>query len=154
ADDARADVTLLTFCSRTRPSLVLQEAIVVVDRDCEMTHAAIVDTEEIPGDWADREAHPSVILAPTGDGMLRRRSHGDLSTCGIPYLTELTPGEGVTREFSHARIGPLTPTSSIPARAGVRYRLRRIVSLVPQTSHNEPHIHAIRLLQQGQRIGF
>jgi trehalose/maltose hydrolase-like predicted phosphorylase len=154
ADDARADVTLVSFCSRTRPSLVLQEAVVVVDRDCDMAHAATIDTRDIPGSWVNREAHPSAVLAATVDGMLRWGSHGGLSTCGIAYLTELSPWEGATREFSHDRIGPLTTTYTARARAGVRYRLRRMVSLVPQTTHNEPHIHAIRLLQQGQRIGF
>jgi trehalose/maltose hydrolase-like predicted phosphorylase len=153
-DDATAEVSLLSFCSRTRPSLVLQEVVVAVDRDCDLVHAATVDTGEIPGSWVDRQAHPSVVLAPMVDGMLRWRSHGDLSTCGIAYLTEPFPNENVTRQFSHDQIGPLTTTYSFRARAGVRYRLRRIVSLVPQTIHNEPHIHAIRLLQQGQRIGF
>jgi trehalose/maltose hydrolase-like predicted phosphorylase len=153
-DDARAEVEIVSFCSRTRPSLVLQEAVVVVDRDCELSVSSIVDTGDIPGSWANREVHPSPVLGPATDGMLRWRSHGDLSTCGIAYLTELTPAEAVTRDFDRSQIGPLSTTYSFRARAGTRYRGRRIVSLVPQAIHNEPHIEAIRLLQQGQRIGF
>jgi protein-glucosylgalactosylhydroxylysine glucosidase len=154
ADDAGADVTAVTFCSRTRPSLVLQEAVVVVDRDCDLSHAVIVDTREIPGSWVNREVNPSPVLAAPIDGMLQWRSHGDLSTCGVAYLTEASPAEGATREFDRSRIGPLTTTYTFRARAGTRYRVRRIVSLVPQAIHNEPHIQAIRLLRQGQRIGF
>jgi trehalose/maltose hydrolase-like predicted phosphorylase len=154
ADDARADIELMSFCSRTRPSLVLQEAIMVVDRDCELSHTSMVDTRDIPGSFVDREVHPSPVLAAPIDGMLRWRSHGDLSTCGVAYLTEASPAEGATREFDHSHIGPLTTTYTYRARAGTRYRLRRIVSLVPQAIHNEPHIQAMRLLQQGQRIGF
>jgi trehalose/maltose hydrolase-like predicted phosphorylase len=153
-DDARAEVSVVTFCSRSRPSLVLQEATLVVDRDCDLRVAVIVDTRDIPGSWVNREVHPSPVLAAPIDGMLRWRSHGDLSTCGVAYQTEVSPTEGVSREFDRTRIGPLTTWYASRARAGTRHRLRRIVSLVPQATHDQPHIHAMRLLQQGWRIGF
>ena len=153
-DDACAEAGALTFCSRTRPCLVLQEVFVVVDRDCDVSLAATVDTRDIPGGWVNREVNPSSVLPDPIDGMLQWRSHGNLSTCGVAYLTELSPAEGATREFDRSRIGPLTTTYSWRARAGTRYRSRRIVSLVPRTIHDEPHIHAIRLLQQGRQIGF
>ncbi|HKT02571.1 MAG TPA: hypothetical protein VJT31_23830 [Rugosimonospora sp.] len=153
-DDARADISVLTFCSRTRPTLVLQEAVLVVDRECDVRMAAMVDTRDIPGSCADREVNPSPVLATAVDGMLRWRSHGDLSTCGVAYHTELTPDEGASRDFGRSRVGPLSTTYSFRARPGTRYRARRLVSLVPQALHNEPHIQAVRLLQQGWRIGF
>jgi trehalose/maltose hydrolase-like predicted phosphorylase len=154
ADGVGAEVSLVSFCSRTRPSLVLQEGIVVVDADCDLRLSASVDTRDIPGGWVNREVYPSPVLAAAIDGMLRWHSHGGLSTCGIAYLTELSPYQGAAREFDNSRIGPLTTTYTLRARAGTRYRLRRMASLVPQAIHDEPHIHAIRLLQQGSRIGF
>jgi protein-glucosylgalactosylhydroxylysine glucosidase len=153
-DDARAEITIVTFCSRTRPSLVLQEGFVLVDRDCDLRLAAIVDTREVPGGWVNREVDSSRVLDAPVDGMMRWRSHGDLSSCGVAYLTELSPGEGAVREFDRSRIGPLSTTYSFRARAGTRYRIRRMISLVPEAIHEQPHIQAARLLQQGRRIGF
>jgi protein-glucosylgalactosylhydroxylysine glucosidase len=153
-DDARAHLDAVTLCSRTRPSLVLQEVTIQLDRDCDVTAIVMIDTRELPGSWADREVSPSGVLTEGIDGMLRWRSHGNLSSCGVAYSTELTGADGLSPEFDRSRIGPLSTTYSFRARAGTRYRMRRIISLLPQALHDEPHVQAVRQLQTGRRIGF
>ena len=49
ADEARADVEVTTFCSRTLPTVVLQETVVAVDRACDLVVAAGVDDRDLPG---------------------------------------------------------------------------------------------------------
>jgi trehalose/maltose hydrolase-like predicted phosphorylase len=154
ADDARAQIQIITLCSRTHPSLVLQEVTVRVDRDCDVRMTATIDANEVPGSWADREVNPSGVLAQPLDGMLRWLSYGDRSACGVAYWTEFAGAEGVSRDFGRSRIGPLSTTYSFRARPGTPYRARRIVSILPQSLHDEPHIQAVRLLQAGRKLGF
>nr|WP_275941332.1 hypothetical protein [Planosporangium flavigriseum] len=154
-ENARAEVEILDFCSRTQPTLVLQEITVRVDHDCDLTLAAVIDTRGVPGSWVDREVDSSGTLAAQPvDGMLRWSSFGDLSACGAAYATELTGARDVDRTFDRSRIAPLSTTYSFRAEPGRRYRMRRIVSLLPQALHDEPHVHAVRMLQAGRMRGF
>src|SRR5258705_9421709 len=70
-DEARAEITWVAFCSRTRPSLVLQEAYVVPDRDCDLGLSVTVDTGDIPRSWGNREVDPPPVLAIPIDWILR-----------------------------------------------------------------------------------
>ncbi|GII22915.1 glycoside hydrolase family 65 protein [Planosporangium mesophilum] len=154
-EHARAEVDILDFCSRTQPTLVLQEIDLRVDRDCDLTIAAVIDTRGLPGSWVDREVDPGGTLASQPvDGLLRWRSFGGLSTCGVAYVTTLNGTDEFDRIFDRSRIGPLSTTYSFRAEAGRRYRLRRMVSLLPQALHDEPHIHAVRMLQGARLRGF
>ena len=59
ADKARAEVDVTTFCSRTRPVLLLQETVVSVDRACDLVLAAGLDDRGVPG---------AMLRRRTGDG--------------------------------------------------------------------------------------
>jgi protein-glucosylgalactosylhydroxylysine glucosidase len=150
-DDARAEVEIMTLCSRTHPTLALQEVRLRVDRDCELTMSAGVDARGVPGSWADHEV--SGLAAPV-DGMFRWRSFGELSSCGAAYATEILGTERFHRTCDRSRTGPLTTTYSFQASPGHEYRLRQLTSLVPQAVHSQPHLQAVRLVTSGQLHGF
>ncbi|HEV7898025.1 MAG TPA: hypothetical protein VGP31_09310 [Planosporangium sp.] len=154
-DDARAEVETLIFCSRTQPTLVLHQMDVRVDRDCDLKLAVVVDTRGVPGHFVDREVDfaGTAAVEPV-DGLLRWSTFGDLSTCGVAYVTDLEGTQDFSQAFDRSRIGPLSTTYSFRARAGGHYRLRRMVSLVPMALHSEPHVQAVRLLQPARLRGF
>ena len=85
AGDARAELEIVTFCSRTQPTVAAQEVSIRVDRACDVTLCAAVDPVELPGRWDRREREPAKGV----DGSMRWESHGALSTCGAAYSTEV-----------------------------------------------------------------
>jgi protein-glucosylgalactosylhydroxylysine glucosidase len=153
--DARATLDMVTFCSRTQPALVLNQADLRVDRDCDLTLTKVIDTRGVPGRCVDRQVDiPGALAGKPVDGMMQWSSFGDLSTCGIAYLTELTGAEEVNREVDRSRFGPLSTTYSFRAHPDRQYRMRRVMSVLPQALHNEPEVHAVRQLQAGWMRGF
>ena len=84
ADDVRAELEIVTWCSRTQPSLVLQEVSLSVDRDCEVTMSASVDAHDVPGQWgADPPGGLAVRRPEWAFGPFSWHSLGGLSQCGI-----------------------------------------------------------------------
>lgn len=154
-DDARVEVDMVDFCCRTQPTLVLQELGVRVDRECDLMVAIVIDTRGVPGSWVDREVGTAGTKAvgPV-DGLLRWSSYGNLSGCGVAYVTTLAGAQDVHCAYDRSRISPLSTTYSFRARPGHRYRVRRMVSLLPMALHSEPHVQAVRLLQLGRLRGF
>ena len=108
AGQARADIEMVTLCSRTQPTLVLQETRVRVDCACDMTVSAGMDAHDVPGYWEDLAGSQS-----------RWRSPGNLSTCGVAYDTEFLGADQFERSERHQRIGPLTTSYSLRAKPGV-----------------------------------
>ena len=143
AAEARAEVDVVTLCSRTQPTLALQETRVRVDRDCDLTISAGLDAREVPGSWGTLAGGP-----------FQWRSPGDLSTCGLAYETELQGSDRFDREQHHLQTGPLMTSYAIRAAAGPVYVLRQISSLVPQALHSQPYMQAARLVNAGRLRGF
>lgn len=153
-DDVRADIEVTTLCSRTHPTLAMQEVRVRVDRDCDLTISAGVDADGVPGAWAEHEVTGFAGLAAPVDGLFCWRSPGDLSLCGIAYVTEFGGSDRFFRSCDHARTGPLITTYSLQASPGRDYVLRQLTSLVPKALHSQPHAQAVRLVTAGQMRGF
>jgi hypothetical protein len=148
----RASVEVVTFCSRTLPSLVLQEVVARVDHACDLSMRCGVDHVGVLGTYADRRTRPRT----GGDevsGSLRWESHGALAQCGIAYATELVGAEA-TEEKDESDMGPLTSTFSLRARTGRAYRLRHISALVSEEVHRQPDLQAVRLAFAGTERGF
>jgi trehalose/maltose hydrolase-like predicted phosphorylase len=154
AEDARADLETVTLCSRTQPSLVLQETTLVVDADCEVTMSACIDAQDVPGDWAHDQ--PDILDARPewADGPFAWRSMGAMGTAGIAVANELIGAERY--ECHSGRHAPhrLLASFTFDARQGHRYLLRQLVSMVPQNLHAQPHMQAARLVKAGQLRGF
>jgi protein-glucosylgalactosylhydroxylysine glucosidase len=153
-NDVRVEVCALVFCSRTQPTLVLKDLTVRVNRDCELGVKAVIDTN-VTGRLVSRRTELSGLAGNEQiDGWLEWSVFGDLTTCGVAYATEFAGARNVTREIDRGHGCPLSTTYVFRAEPGREYRLRRIVSLVPETMHRRPDLQAVRLVLAGQRRGF
>jgi protein-glucosylgalactosylhydroxylysine glucosidase len=154
-DSVRGEMSSLVFCSRTQPTLVLQEMTVRVDQDCDMGIAAVVDTRAVDGNLLKLQMNmPSLPGRDPVDGTLHWGMFGGLTSCGVAYTTELAGAWDGIRETSRGSTGPMSTTYSFHAEAGRTYRLRRIVSLIPVTMNVQPDLQAVRMIHAGQRRGF
>src|SRR5438270_6616772 len=155
AERSTATVEVLTLCSRSLPSLVLQEVRIEVDRPAKLTITAKVDPSEIEGRWMSRETATPGSDKPVVDGSMLWETHGGLATCGAAYLTEFDGGDGVERRREeHDQLAPLSTSYRVDARPGRQYVLRQFTSLVASQMHQEPHRQAARLAGMAIRRGF
>src|SRR3954469_4583429 len=84
---ANAEVRMVTFCSRTHPTVVAQRVEIRVDRRCELAVGARVDTNDVPGRVVDSYDHPPADDRRLVVGALRWETNGGLMTCGIALAT-------------------------------------------------------------------
>lgn len=146
-----AAVEVLTFCSRTQPTLTLQEIVVTVDRPCSLTMQAHVDQRGLSGTLGYR-----CMPGKYADAILRWDARAGLSTVGAAYASEFI-GEGLERrrrnDYGHEEDLELTQYF-IAAQPDKHYVLRQIGSLVPSLMHGEPHWQASRQVGIGLWHGF
>jgi len=153
--ETTATVEVLTFCSRSLPTVVLQDVQVRVDRPCRLVVTAKVDPTGISGTWQSRETATPDADKPVVDGSMLWETHGGLSTCGAAYITQFDGGDGVERRREeHDELAPLSTSYTVQARPERRYVLRQYTSLVPSQAHHEPHRQATRLVGMAARRGF
>ncbi len=86
--EATADITIVTFCSRTRPTVVAQETTVCTDAACDLALTAKLDTSGIDGRWLTREVGVPATESQVVDGALLWEPPGAVSRCGGAYWTE------------------------------------------------------------------
>jgi trehalose/maltose hydrolase-like predicted phosphorylase len=149
-ETARAEIEILTLCSRTQPTVAAQEVSVRVDRACDLTLCAAVDPVGLPGRLDARDQAPAGQV----DGSMRWESHGGLSKCGVAYTTALSGAVDARRDSGRGELQHLSTAYSFRARAGRTYRLRQLTSLVPDALHHEPDRQAIRLAHLAAELGF
>jgi trehalose/maltose hydrolase-like predicted phosphorylase len=151
---AAATVEVLTFCSRSLPSVVAQETRVRVDRQCRLVLTAKLDPTGIDGRWLSRETTTPDSDQLVVDGSMLWETHGGLSTCGASYITQFEGSVNVERRREqHDELAPLLTAYALDARPGQLYILRQFASLVPSQAHHEPHRHATRLVGMAARRG-
>lgn len=153
AGEVRAELEVLTFCSRTMPMLVLQEVGVSVSRACDVVLIGGVDTEGIAGTLKARSTRTRGTEQEPVDGSLRWEGHGSIGLAGVAYVTELESVEA-ERSVDENELAPLATRYSFRGRAGRRYRLRQTAALVPGLMHHQPDLHAVRLAYAGTERGF
>lgn len=146
---ARVDV--LTFCSRTQPSLVLQEVAVTVDRPAKVVLQSHIVREGLAGRLKYR-CMPTKIQ----DAIIEWEGRGGRSSVGVATITEFA-GEDLERQrrndYGHEEDSELT-FYYVDAKPGRRYALRQYGSLVPSLMNGEPHWQASRLVGVGKCFGF
>ncbi len=153
--ETTASVEVLTFCSRSLPTVVLQDVQVRVDRPCRLVITAKVDPTGISGTWRSRETTTPDADKPVVDGSMLWETQGGLSTCGAAYITRFEGGDGVERQREeHDELAPLSTSYVMQARPERRYVLRQYTSLVPSQAHHEPHRQATRLVGMAAQRGF
>jgi trehalose/maltose hydrolase-like predicted phosphorylase len=150
---ARADVEIVTFCSRSQPMLALQEMTVRTDAPCDVVLSVGVDPIGVPGRRVDRDTTTRGTTGRGTDGSLLWESNGGLATCGATYWSELEGAEA-DRTHDEDSTRPLSTRFAFRTRKGKAYRLRHIGCLVPDSMHSDPDRQAIRLLYAGQERGF
>lgn len=149
----RAQVTVLTFASRSHPTLVCQEVEIVPDTAVELQFKARVDVGDLRGRQVERLLGTPGEKEPVCDGTLLWRSEGDLGLCGVALVTE-SPAEAERGQNDWDALGPLTTTYRLRARAGRACRFRQVASMVPSVMHAQPQRQAARLVQPARELGF
>ena len=147
-------INMVTFCSRSMPTLVLQELRVEADRPCNLILRATVDPAGLPGRCLHRDTIN--VRWPVADGAMLWQSAGGIGLCGTAYSSDCigmeTPPPVVKDLWGHT--SALRSEYSIPAQPGHSYALRQIGCLVPGLMHQEPHREAVRLVGLARHRGF
>ena len=155
AGDATATVEVLTFCSRERPVLVLQEITIQVNTAAEVELRALVDTRRIHGRMITRHTTTPGSEPDVVDGSLEWESLGGRASVGVAYVTEFLGDEDAQRRVASWGIESDLATDYVfRARAGRRYRLRQIAAVVPNVMHHDPDHQAIRLAGRAREDGW
>ncbi|HEX5094779.1 MAG TPA: glycoside hydrolase family 65 protein, partial [Acidimicrobiia bacterium] len=154
SDGVTVTVQVVTFCSRSQPSLAAQEVVVVPDHACEIEIAAGIDPRNIAGRWLER----CTTIPGTGDddvdAAMLWETLGALGSCGCAYWTE-AHGPETTRSKSEEAGAPLsTAYRAQTVRKNQRFVVRQVTSMIPSSDHQQPHWHATRLAALGREIGF
>ena len=153
AGGRRAWVEVLVFCSRDEPSLVCQEITIELDADSDLALKAMLDARHVDGRALRYLRDTPGEDKPCCDGAALWESAGALSNCGIAYVTELVGAEAEPKE-PPLENRTLTTAYAFKAKAGQRYRLRQIASLIPKVTHLEPDFQAVRQVALARKRGF
>jgi trehalose/maltose hydrolase-like predicted phosphorylase len=154
AEGCTARVEVLTFCSRSDPTLVCQEIAVTVDKACGLGLRAVVDATGAEGRALRHSRLTPGEPKPATDGTLLWESAGALSTCGVAFVTELLGAGDAPAERPPLRDHKLVTEYGLRARAGRSVRLRQIASVVPRILHEAPDQQASRLAAKAGAEGF
>jgi protein-glucosylgalactosylhydroxylysine glucosidase len=156
AQGVTARIEVLTLCSRTQPTLVLQEVRMEVDAAASLDVRSMVDISKVHGRVQRRSlAAPGREEDVANDGTLAWESLGGRSRVGISFVTEaLGSPRPERRQLDWGMESALATQYSFDARPGRTYRLRQIASLVPSRMHDDPDQEAFRLASKAGRQGF
>ncbi|WP_296600024.1 glycoside hydrolase family 65 protein [Phenylobacterium sp.] len=150
---ARAEIEVLMFCSRRRPTLVCQEIRVTVDAACKLRLSAGLDGRGVYGREDGLLADKARLEKAEIDGALRWASHGGLAAAGLAFVTEFLGDEKAERiPDAHEQL--LESAYEFDAEPGRTYRLRQITSVVSDGEHHQPELQAARLAAMARRDGF
>jgi trehalose/maltose hydrolase-like predicted phosphorylase len=153
AGEHQADVSVVTFASRTSPTLVLQETTINVGAACDVSWRASIDARDVRGRQLERRLGTPGEKEPACDGVVLWQTQGEHGRCGIALLTEVTP-EAERSQSQWDRCGPLSTTYKIHLAKDRTMRCRQIVSLIPKVMHAEPDHQAVRLVADAKEKGF
>lgn len=146
-------VEILTFASRTAPSLVLQRISLTARHALTLNVRALVDTRGVSGSGLDRRTPTPGEAEVACDGALLWESEGGLSRCGIALVTAIDrPNARRCRPAD--RLGPLMSEYELELGAGETLTLTQMAALIPSVSHARPHEEAVRRAARGSKSGF
>jgi trehalose/maltose hydrolase-like predicted phosphorylase len=152
-EDARLDISVLTFCSRSHPTIVCQQTEITASDACEVIWRGRIAPEDTRGRIEARRLDTPGEAEPACDGSMLWVSEGELSTCGLALLTE-GPERAARDQEPWDQTGPLGTAWRLRLGAGQTARFRQMVSLVPSVMHDQPDMQAVRLLSQAKELGF
>jgi trehalose/maltose hydrolase-like predicted phosphorylase len=151
--DRQAHISVVTFCSRTSPTLVCQETTILTDTACEVSWRASIDARDVRGAQRDRRLGTPGEPEPACDGVILLSTEGDLGRCGMALLTEVNL-EAARLQSEWDRGGPLSTTYKLRLTKDRPLRCRQVVSIVPHVMHAQPDHQAVRLAANAKDQGF
>jgi protein-glucosylgalactosylhydroxylysine glucosidase len=151
--DTRADVKVLTFCSRSDPAVVLQELQVRCDRETEITVTAGIGTMDVPGGRLDAGPIPSGD-PPTADAWLLWEGTGASTRCGLVIAARPVGFEGEPEIETSEEAHGISVSYRVHVQAGQPVALRSIVGVVPELAHARPQHQAALLVGRGLVRGW
>ena len=135
------------YCSRTSPSMVIQETELEVMQACELVFSTLLEATPLAV-----RTRLTVVPNTDCDGVLWIESRDGSATAGVAtYLAcegaaefrEIRPEWGYEQDR-------LTKAYSVSAEPGRSYRYRMMTSYIPGTLHSEPHWQAVRMIKLAQ----
>jgi trehalose/maltose hydrolase-like predicted phosphorylase len=150
--DRVAEVEVVTFASRTHPTVVCQQVTVEVDAACDLMVRSRIDTNDLRGRMVERRLD-TPGEDPVCDGSMLWESEGALGQVGLALMTAVGHEARRTQE-PWDTLGPLSTTWTQRAGKGRRLRFHTLVSLIPDTLHRQPHRHAVRMIAAAGHLGF
>ena len=147
------EISVLTFCSRTHPSVVCQEVEVRSDHATEVTWKGRIDLSDVRGRMLRRRTETPGEPEPACDGVMLWGSDGETASCGLAYSTEAPPQAERSQE-PRDDTGPLQTSYRLRLRGGRPVRFRQMTSLLPSLMHEQPDAQALRLLVRAREFGF
>lgn len=144
-------VEVLLFCSRTQPSLVLQEIRATPSSGGSLVLQAQIDPTGVDGSLSYR-----CMPDRAQDAVLQWRSRGELSTVGLSFTTTFEGHARAVRsrnDYGQEEDSQIT-RYEIEAIRDKPATLRQITAVVPELLHREPHWQAARLVAMGSWLGF
>jgi len=147
---------VLTFASREDPTLVCQEVSFIFGSTCDVNVKSMLDATNVPGRALRQMRDTPGEDKPACDGALLWESAGGLGKVGLAHVSEMLGGAAAEAEPRRAPLedNRLTTTYGFRVRAGQRYRLRQITSVVCGTMHHQPDQHAARMAAKARVDGF
>ena len=149
-----AQVEVVTFASRSAPSIVLQEISVRADQACDLALRSVVEIGGLRGRLIRRRTDTPGEPEPACDGSILWESEGGLSTCGFALATELIGGAAKRTVQTWDDSGPLRTEYRLRARSDRPVRLRQMVAILPSVLHDRPDEEAVRRVARAQSSGF
>lgn len=151
--DIRAELKIITFCSRRRPNVVCQEVTIQLSGPAKLSVAGLVDCRGIDGQALSHERKNRGSGQVDSDGWLLWQTNGGLSLCGIAFATEVF-GLKTEPERPPMQRGTLSTRHIIEASSERAYRFRQIATVVPSAMHAQPDQEAARQIGLAVRLGF
>lgn len=156
-DTITARVETVVFCSRTSPTLTLQQTTVSVDKPCMLVLQGHLDFRGVAGTLL-RTIQPGTtacVKRRDSDGLVLWETRGGLSSFGAAYVCEYVGENGVRRRNDYGHEQDLLLTQHhIEANPGCQHTMQQYGSLVPGSMHSEPHFQAHRFATYARDLTF
>lgn len=151
--ERRAEVEIVTFASRTHPTVVCQQVTVEVDAACDLMVRSRLDVDGLRGRMLERRLDTPGAAEPVCDGSILWESEGALGRLGLAMTTSVGREAKRTQE-PWDQLGPLSTTWTQRAAKGRPLRFQVLTSLVPDVMHHQPHRQAVRMVAMAGELGL
>ncbi|SFS30952.1 glycoside hydrolase family 65 protein [Brevundimonas viscosa] len=151
--ERRAEVEIVTFASRTHPTVVCQQVTVEVDAACDLMVRSRLDVDGLRGRMLERRLDTPGETEPVCDGSILWESEGALGRLGLAMTTSVGHEAKRTQE-PWDQLGPLSTTWTQRAAKGRPLRFHVLTSLVPDVMHHQPHRQAVRMVAMAGELGL